>query len=159
DGVEIFIRAGRGSVAVATNDGLTLVAAGWPVAELEANRRDLEASYLDALEQMPRLAERVRAATREERLAGTSVPDFFRQPFGPGWALVGDAGYTKDPVTALGICDAFYGAEQCARAVGEWLTGERDFDDALGAYQRDRDEHSRDLYGLTCEFALLEPPP
>lgn len=51
---------------------------------------------------MPEIAERVRVATREERFAGGSVPNYFRQPFGPGWALVGDSGYSKDPITRPG---------------------------------------------------------
>ena len=45
------------------------------------------------LELAPAFAERVRAATREERFVGTAVPNYFRRPYGPGWALVGDAGY------------------------------------------------------------------
>jgi flavin-dependent dehydrogenase len=158
DGVEIFIRPRRGAVAVATNDGLTLVAVGWPAAELAANRGDIEAAYKKTLDGMPRLAERVRTAAREERFVGTSVSSFFRKPFGPGWALVGDAGYTKDPVTALGISDAFYAAERCARAVDEALTGACAYDEAMAAYQAERDEHSLPLYELTCELAMLEPP-
>jgi flavin-dependent dehydrogenase len=67
------------------------------------------------------------------------VTNFFRKPFGPGWALVGDAGYTKDPITAQGITDAFRDAELCATAVDEALDGGRAFDDAMAAYQRTRD--------------------
>ena len=52
---------------------------------------------------MPAFAERVRGATREERFVGTAVRSYFRKPFGPGWALVGDAGYNKDYITAQGI--------------------------------------------------------
>jgi flavin-dependent dehydrogenase len=56
----------------------------------------------------PPLAERVRAGRREECFYGTAdLPNFFRKPYGPGWALVGDAGCHKDPFLALGICDAF----------------------------------------------------
>ena len=108
---------------------------------------------------MPAFAERLRAANREARFVGMSVPNFFRKPYGPGWALVGDAGYTKDPVTALGICDAFYGAERCVQALDEWLSDSQPFEDAMAGYQQARDEHSLPLYGLTCDFAALEPPP
>ena len=52
-----------------------------------------------------------------------SVENFLRKPFGPGWALVGDAGYTKDFITGLGISDAFRDAEQCAGALDEAFSG------------------------------------
>ena len=45
------------------------------------------------------------------------MPNFFRKPYGPGWALVGDAGYNKDFITAQGITDAFRDAELCATAL------------------------------------------
>ncbi len=59
----------------------------------------------------PAFTERIRDAKREERLVGTSVPNYFRTPYGPGWALVGDAGYSRDFITAQGITDAFLDAE------------------------------------------------
>ena len=138
DGVEIFVRPQRGCAVVATNDDLTMVAVGWPSAEFETNRSDLEAAYMKSFELMPAFAERIGAATREARLVGTPVPNFFRKPFGPGWALVGDAGYIKDPVTALGITDAFLCAEWCASALDQGLSGTRPFDKALAEYQRVR---------------------
>ena len=65
-----------------------------------AFKTDVEASYLAALEREPAFAARVRGARREARFAGGVVPNFFRTPYGPGWALVGDVRYTRDPVTA-----------------------------------------------------------
>ena len=59
----------------------------------------------------------MRGAKRETRFAGTMTPNFFRKPFGPGWALIGDAGYIKDPITGQGILDAFRDAELCVAAV------------------------------------------
>ena len=114
DGFEIYIRPDRGWAAVPTNDGLTMLVVGWPYAEADAYKADVEANYLKTLELAPEFAERVRGATRVERFDGGSVPNFFRKPYGPGWALVGDAGYTKDPITAQGISDAFRDAELCA---------------------------------------------
>ena len=92
--------------------------------------------------------------------AGThDLPNFFRKPFGPGWALVGDAGYHKDPQTAQGITDAFLHAELLANALHETLEGSRAFDDALLDYQLRRDDAVLPMYDLTCELAALEPPP
>lgn len=73
----------------------------------------------------------MRGATREERFAGGAVPNFFRTPYGPGWALVGDAGYTKDPITAQGISDAFRDAKLCATALDDVFTGRRAYDAAM----------------------------
>ena len=59
----------------------------------------------------------VRSATRESKFIGTAeLPGYFRKPFGPGWVLVGDAGYHKNPITAMGINDAFRDAELVAAA-------------------------------------------
>src|SRR6185436_10992988 len=95
---ETYIRPSRGCAAAPTNDGLTLVIAGWPPAEFEANKKDIEGNYLKTIGLAPAFAERLQRARREARFAGASVPNFFRKPYGPGWALVGDAGYNKDPI-------------------------------------------------------------
>ena len=159
DGFEIYIRPDRGWGAIATNDGLTLVVVGWPTAEAKAYKSDVEANYLKTFDLVPEFAERVRGATREERFTAGTVPNFFRKPFGPGWALVGDAGYTKDPITAQGITDAFHDAELCATALHETFSGVRPFDDAMAAYQQARDARVLPMYEFTTQLATLEAPP
>src|SRR4030095_15234888 len=69
---------------------------------------------------------------------------------GPGWALVGDAGYFKDPITAHGISDALRDAEFLAREV------EQGTDAPLGGYQATRDELSRELFEITEAIAGFE---
>jgi flavin-dependent dehydrogenase len=159
DGMEVVIRPDRGWGAFPTNDGLTLLVIGWPYAESTAYKTDVEANYLKTLELVPDFAARVRGAKREDRFAGGSVANFFRKPFGPGWALVGDAGYDKDPITAQGISDAFRDAELCATALDESLTGIREFGAAMADYQQTRDEQVRPMYEFTTQLATLEPPP
>jgi flavin-dependent dehydrogenase len=159
DGVEIVIRPDRGWGAFPTNDGLTLVVVGWPYAESTAYKTDVEANYLKTLELAPEFAARVQAANREERFAGGAVANFFRKPFGPGWALVGDAGYDKDPITAQGISDAFRDAEMCSSALDDVFTGARSFADAMSDYQRARDSKVGPMYDFTTQLATLEPPP
>lgn len=157
---ETYIRPGRGFAAAPTHDDLTLVIAGWPYAEFEANKKDIEGNFAKVLDLAPpSFAARVRSAKRETRFAGAAVPNFFRKPFGPGYALVGDAGYNKDPITAQGILDAFRDAERCAQAIDESLRGGRRFDEAMAEYQRARDEQVLPMYELTCQLATLEPPP
>src|SRR5688572_14073055 len=160
DGVfETYVRPERGFAMAATNDGLTVVIAGWPYAQFEAKKRDAESHYLTTLAQVPSFAERLRAARREGRLVGMAVPNFFRKPYGPGWVLVGDAGYNKDFITGQGIQDAFRDAERCAEALDAALSGARSFEAAMEAYRACRDAEALPMYELTCQLATLEPPP
>jgi flavin-dependent dehydrogenase len=141
EGFETYIRSHRGWGVIPTHDDLTLVIVGWPYAEFESNKRDVEGTYLKTLELAPEFAERVRGARREAPFRGEPGPNFFRKPFGPGWALVGDAGYIKDPVTAWGMSDAFRDAELCATALDDWVLGLRQFDEARSDYQKTLDDH------------------
>ena len=159
DGFEIVVRPDRGWAAAPTNEGLTMLVVGWPAAEANAYKADAEANFLATLELAPAFAARVRRATRVERFTGASVPNYFRAPFGPGWALVGDAGYSKDPITAQGIPDAFRDAERCASALDAVLSGCRTFDDAMSAYQVERDTLAGPIYDFTTQLATLETPP
>ena len=156
---EVYVRPGRGWATAPTHDGLTLVVAGWPFGEYEANKDDVEGNYLRMFDTAPEFADRIRGAKRETRFAGTAVANYFRKPYGPGWALVGDAGYNKDFITAQGISDAFRDAELCATAVDEALSGARAFDSAMENYQVTRDEHVLPMFEFTCQLATLEPPP
>ena len=159
DGFEIVVRPDRGWAAMPTNDGLTLLVVGWPYAESTAYRADVEANYLKTLELAPEFAERVASATREARFIGAAVPNFFRTPYGPGWALVGDAGYTKDPITAQGISDAFRDAELCATALDNTFAGRTTFEAAMAAYQQTRDDQVLPIYEFTTQLATMEAPP
>ena len=159
DGMEVVIRPERAWAAIPTNDDLTLLVLGWPYAEAAAFKADVEGNYLKTLELVPEVAERVRAATRVERFAGGSVANFFRTPFGPGWALVGDAGYNKDPITAQGMSDAFQDAERCVAALDQVFAGGRPFAEAMSEYQRVRDADALPIYEFTTQMATLEPPP
>ena len=156
---ETFIRPHRGFAVAPTHDGLTLTVGGWPYAEFETNKKDVEGHFLKLFDGVPAFAERVRGAKREAPFAGAAVSNFFRKPYGPGWVLVGDAGYNKDPITAQGISDAFRDAERCALALDQAFSGTRSFDEAMGECQRDRDEHALPMYEFTCQLATLEPPP
>jgi 2-polyprenyl-6-methoxyphenol hydroxylase-like FAD-dependent oxidoreductase len=156
---ETYIRPNRGCAAAETHDGWTLVIAGWPNAEFEANKRDVERHYLETIGLAPALADRLGSAKREAPIAGATIPNFFRKPFGPGWALVGDAGYNKDPITAQGISDAFRDAESLVTALDDSWSAVRSFEDAMAEHQSARDEHVLPMYEFTCQLATLAPPP
>ena len=155
---EAYDRGDRSWAAWPTHNGLTLVIAGWPFAEFEANKQDIEGNYLRAFERAPAFRDRIRAARREERFVGTAVPNYFRKPFGPGWALVGDAGYNRDFITAQGISDAFRDAELVANALDESFSSARSFEVAMAEYQSTRDRRVLPMYEFTCQFAMLQPP-
>jgi 2-polyprenyl-6-methoxyphenol hydroxylase-like FAD-dependent oxidoreductase len=99
------------------------------------------------------------------------LPNFFRKPYGPGWALVGDAGYHKDPITGYGITDAFRDAETLSAALIAGLSGKQPMPSAgseagspqileeLADYERQRNEFAFPLYELICQLASMEAPP
>jgi len=156
---ENYVRDRRGFAAAPTHDGLTMVIAGWPYAEFAEIRKDIEGNYLKAIGLAPVFAERLCGARREARFLGAAVANYFRKPYGPGWALVGDAGYNRDFITAQGMLDAFQDAELCAAALHRTFAGAQPFDAALGEYQRSRDARVKAMYDFTCQLATLEPPP
>jgi flavin-dependent dehydrogenase len=159
DAAELYPREGRMIISGPTNDGLEIVIVYWPVEEFQAVRADLDGAFRDSIALAPTLAERVAEGERAEPFRGLAeVPFWIRKPYGPGWALVGDAGYHKDPITAQGISDAFRDAELLAAALDAGFSSERRLDEALADYERARDEALRPLFELTWEFAALAPP-
>jgi 2-polyprenyl-6-methoxyphenol hydroxylase-like FAD-dependent oxidoreductase len=156
---ETYIRERRGFAAMETHDGLTVVVSGYPYGEFESVKADIEAHFRASIELAPHFAERFRQTRRETKFYGASLPNFFRKPYGPGWALIGDAGYTKDAITAQGILDAFRDAEACAEALDVAFSGSCSVDEALRAFQAARDHEVFPMYEHTCQLAALEPPP
>ena len=143
-----------------TNDGVHLVMVNWPAREFPAVRADIEGHVWPALEAAPDFAARVREGRREEAWYGTAgVPGYFRKPYGQGWALVGDASYNRDPITAQGISDAFIDAEMLAGALALWLSGDGTFEELLAAHESARNERVRPMYEFATRLAALEPPP
>ncbi len=160
EGIELYPRNRRVIGASATNDGKTLVAVQWPHEEFHKVRSDIATHFLQTLEELtPQLAQRLRQGKREERFNGSGdLPNFFRRAFGPGWALVGDAGHFKDPALAHGMSDAFHDAELLSEAVARGLSGEEPMLEALARYEQERDAYALPLYEMNSQMATLEPP-
>ena len=74
------------------------------------------------------------------------LPGYLRRPYGRGWALVGDAGYWKDPISAHGLTDALRDAELLARALAAAATGAEIETEALEEYHATRDRLSMPLF-------------
>jgi 2-polyprenyl-6-methoxyphenol hydroxylase-like FAD-dependent oxidoreductase len=138
--------------AIPTNDGDTCVFASLPPARFESEREDgLEGIYSQLLQEVsPELAEKVAEAEGSKLRAFAGATGFLRRSSGPGWALVGDAGYFRDPLTAHGITDALRDAELLARAVVEGG------DAALAQYQATRDSLVKGLLDVTDEISSFD---
>lgn len=160
DGVEAYFRGRRGCALWPTHDGLTVVTVAWPRSEFAANRRNVEQNYWATLELAPQVAERLRAGQREAPFTGSGqLANIVRKPYGPGWALAGDAGHHKDPITAQGISDAFDDAEMLAAAVHQGLTSAEPMQQQLAGYEADRNRKRAAMFEFTCQQASLTPPP
>ena len=160
DDLDLCIRPDRCLAAAPTHGGETLVLVAWPAAEFDAFRADVEGNFEATLDLAPTLGPLVSAATRASRFhASGDLPGFFRRPYGPGWALVGDAGYTTDPQTAQGISDAFRDAERLAGALDDALSGRQLYDEALAAFQQERDAEVTPMYELTFGLAQMNRHP
>ena len=152
DGGEIYGRCDRAIGAWPTNDGLVMTYVAAPIAGFHAFRAGIEANLLEALDRAGDLGERVRAGRRAERLYGTAdLASRFHVPYGPGGALVGDAGLALDPITGQGIADAFRDAELLAGAIVDGRP--------LAAYQAARDAAALPMYEFTAELASFKPAP
>jgi len=159
-GVEIYFRRNAAVFVFPTNDALTGIFVGWPAQQLPMVRADIEGHFMAAIDAIPSLSERVRAGCRQEPFKGaTDMPNFFRKPYGPGWALAGDAGLHKDPILALGICDAFRDVEFLADAITDGLGGRAELASALAEYERRRNEASATDYADNIAAAHFTPFP
>jgi 2-polyprenyl-6-methoxyphenol hydroxylase-like FAD-dependent oxidoreductase len=160
DDIELYVRDHHAFGGAPTHDGLHILIVNWPAKQFAEVRADVEGHVWRALASAPDFSERVRAGRREEKWHGTAgVPGYFRKPYGKGWALVGDASYNRDPITAQGISDAFIDAESLVSALTAAFSDERTFDAALSAHESARNDRVRPMYEFTSHLATLEPPP
>ncbi len=159
--VAFYARPERMFYAWATNDGQTLVGMIQPARAPRPARADMHDHVLACLqEQAPDLAEAMVQGQRCEDWMGGAIGSFCRVPAGPGWALVGDAGLTLDPITAAGITCALRDADTLATLVHAGLEGDNATLDAhMTRFQGLRDAVSLPLKGFAQDMARLAPPP
>jgi flavin-dependent dehydrogenase len=163
-GIELFVAERSLAGVFPTHHGQACVWICNPSADARAVRRGT-GSRVEALDQLlersaPPLAERLRHARRTSPVQGMlRLPNQVRHAFGPGWALVGDAGYHRDAVTGYGISDAFRDAELLAVALDRALAGDAEEATALALYQRQRDQALEEIFELTCRLAAYPPVP
>ncbi|HEX6937542.1 MAG TPA: FAD-dependent monooxygenase [Actinomycetes bacterium] len=159
EGYEWFYGPGVAAGAIPTNGGLTCLFGAAPPARVAAEVS--AAGPAGALRSLaaansPELLDRIRGSRPAESVRYVRArPGYVRRAHGPGWALVGDAGSWKDPLSTHGLTDALRDAELLARAVISAPAPGTAQDGALAAYQSDRDRLSRDLVGVVERLATF----
>jgi 2-polyprenyl-6-methoxyphenol hydroxylase-like FAD-dependent oxidoreductase len=141
DGYEWFYRPGASAGAIPTNDGLTCLFVG--------ARRSLAGGSS--------LQDRLAGAARVGSLRHVrGRPTLLRRGWGPGWALVGDAGSWKDPLSTHGMTDALRDAELLARAVVAAPVPGRAQAEALAGYQAERDRLTTPMLAVVERLASYD---
>jgi flavin-dependent dehydrogenase len=158
DGYDWIFRPNACAGVIPTNGGQVCVFAAAKPERIGAGGVEVITGIL--AESAPDVAERVLAGSAP---AGTrshaGSPSFMRRAHGPGWALVGDAGYWKDPISAHGLSDAMRDAELLARAVIDAdldVVDDAGLLDAVAGYQATRDRISMDLFEVTDAIARYD---
>lgn len=159
NGPEFYLGGGTAQFVFPTNDGEVCLASEFLTERFPNFRDDIQNGLANLFASNPGVAERFQKAERTSKVFGiVGHKGHYRKPFGPGWALVGDAGYYRDPLLGQGINDAFRDASLLAAALGAtWAGGER-WEEALGRYEQARNEATMMVYGLTTLLcSTLDP--
>ncbi|MFE6156202.1 NAD(P)/FAD-dependent oxidoreductase [Streptomyces sp. NPDC057889] len=158
-GYEVYLGTEQQVAVMPTHDDACLVVCALPYAQADRYRADIEGTYHQIIDDTcPDLGREMRAHGQQtERFIGTKdIPNFYRRPYGAGWALVGDAGFHKDPVTGQGMTDAFRDADLVADAVHRVLVEGADWDTEMAAYEETRNQATAAMYEFTCLAATLQ---
>ena len=150
DGNRWYFRPGMGAGAIPTNDGQTLLFASVQEDFAQGPAAGRAQAFHRVIRQAaPDIAARVSEAQLQGKLYFFGgMRGFLRQPWGEGWALVGDAGYMSDPITAHGITNALRDAELLAQAIVDGRS--------LADYQTARDDLSHEFFELSDRVASLD---
>jgi 2-polyprenyl-6-methoxyphenol hydroxylase-like FAD-dependent oxidoreductase len=157
-GYEWIYRPGLGAGMIPTNGGRTCVWVGAPTARFLRERHLGIDEVFDRLlaEAAPEVAERLRWLPRGRPWGYPGHPSVVREPWGPGWALVGDAGAYRDPITAHGITDALRDAELLADAITAIHRDEAPEAVALRAFHNTRDRLGMPIVSATDRIASYD---
>ena len=152
DGYEWYFASGLSAAAIPTTGQQVCVSLSMPGDRFtDRFARQQDSAFRELLLQVaPGLGAQIEAAAPAPLHGFPGQTGFFRRAYGPGWALAGDAGYFKDPLTAHGITDALRDAELVAAAI------DRGSDAALMDYQEQRDAASLELFETTDAIASFD---
>ena len=157
EGVEAYFLENRAITIFPTNDGQVSMNVTVPAEEWDQVKDREEETIQATLAQVPGLALRTRCGRRVTECSGAlRAPSYYRAPYGPGWALAGDAAFHKDPILGQGINDAFRDADLLADAIDAGFSGRETLETAMEAYRQHRDHLTQKLYRTTYEFSKLQ---
>ena len=159
DSLEFYTRPGMTIIAFPTHDQHAAVFVERPERDFSGFKKNIEHNYRATVaEAAPNLARRIDEGELAHRFMGVgNRSNFFRKPGGPGWALVGDAGAHKDPITAQGITDAFRDAELLAEAIDSSFSRGTPLQEALDTYEYRRNAALKPIYDFIVDHAAMEP--
>ncbi|MDQ3758819.1 MAG: FAD-dependent monooxygenase [Actinomycetota bacterium] len=145
------------ATAFPCDGGLVLVLLMPPVARAHQFKGNIEGEYERTVAAIPELRARLDGCERRSKVRHTnSTASYFRRSSGPGWALPGDAGHFKDPITAQGIRDALRFGRLLGEAAGPVLDDPRALDRALKGWERRRNRECLETYQWTNRVARAE---
>ncbi|GGW66455.1 NAD(P)/FAD-dependent oxidoreductase [Streptomyces caelestis] len=138
-------------------DGVTVVAAVLSKTRIGDFREDVEGAYLDFVRSLPEGPD-IDKAERISKVIGTvNYPLIARQPSGPGFALIGDAALTSDPLSAVGCAWAMQSASWLVETTAPALTGDDPLDGALADYAKRHATETGAHQHLIADYALARP--
>ncbi|MEZ4383571.1 MAG: NAD(P)/FAD-dependent oxidoreductase [Nannocystaceae bacterium] len=158
--IGVHLRGRLGLGFCPTNHGQAMISVWGPQAWASDFRGDLEANFLRSVRWCyPELAERVSRGRREGKLFGIlDQPNRVLQQRGPGWVLVGDAGYHLDQCTAIGITHALRSAVWLSDALADGLSGRRPLDETTAVYERRVLDSIGGYFDYVSRLARMESP-
>jgi 2-polyprenyl-6-methoxyphenol hydroxylase-like FAD-dependent oxidoreductase len=137
-----------------TDANLTMVALSLPFSEFRSFKKEPWQRLQAHLESLPLLAPRLaRAEIATEIYGSGNIPCYQRIPFGPGWALVGDAHQVMDPWSGMGIDHATTHSDFLADSLHRWLKGDVTWETAMNEYRRQARQWSTKSYRRTSTYA------
>ena len=154
DAAEFSLNGDQIAYVFPSDAGQTCVALSVNLADYAVLRSDLNSTYRAHLASHEGLSERCAAAAPVSRVLGCGPEDsYVRVPWGPGWALVGDAGLHQDPWTGMGMDCGGKQAAFLAEELDAWLSGTCTYEAAMSRYHERRNADALEGYHVTAEGA------
>ena len=154
DGPELSVFGDEIAYVFPSDGGTTCIALSINLSEYPRARSNREQYFTERIGAHPGIAERFAAAKKTGNLIGTACdPNYVRVPYGPGWALLGDAGMHQDPWSGRGIDMAAVHSTALAEAITSWMNGADSEESAMRSYHQRRNETGLELYWNTVRVA------
>jgi menaquinone-9 beta-reductase len=153
DGPEFSVVGDEMAYVFPSDGGVTCIAVSINLEVFQQFRNNRDAGFEAGLARHVGLFQRYRAAAPVSGVLGSGPVDaIYRQPAGPGWALVGDAGMHQDPWTGLGMDNAGTHATFLVDAIDNWLSGRSSEGAAFAEYGRRREDHALEGFNETARL-------